>query len=320
MSQKIPKTAVGSAHSKLILIGEHAVVYGQPAIALPFSLVGVTATVERHEQLKTVVIESPYYSGAIEEMPTAMLGIADCIKETLNTLSAQPVGLYIDIQSTIPLGRGLGSSAALAIAIVRGLFTYFEQPCSQEELMRLVHIAETYAHGNPSGIDMEAASSDHPIWFQKGRPTHIFHVTKPISLIVADTGRIGDTRAAVEGIGERRKLDPQSVSRSIEKLGQLTIEAKDALSTGDINQLGQVMDFAQHELSQLGVSDTMIDQLVEAARKAGALGAKLTGGGRGGCIIALAKGAQHASQLEQALEQAGASQTWHVRIGEQDRS
>ncbi|MBO1911581.1 mevalonate kinase, partial [Microvirga sp. 3-52] len=184
------KTAVGTAHSKLILIGEHAVVYGKPAIALPFPAIEARATIEELNNYKTILFESPYYSGHYDEIPDRMEGISVCITETLKYLKQKPEGLRISLESTIPLGRGLGSSAAIAISIVRGLFNYYRQALHDEKLTELVHLAETYAHGNPSGIDAAASSNDHPIWFERGNPITSLEIGYSFYLVVADTGRI----------------------------------------------------------------------------------------------------------------------------------
>jgi mevalonate kinase len=309
------KTAVGTAHSKLILIGEHAVVFGKPAIALPFPAIEARATIEEVSDCKTILFESPYYSGHYDEIPDRMEGIAVCIDETLKYLMQEPEGLRISLESTIPLGRGLGSSAAIAISIVRGLFNYYGQELHAEKLTELVHIAETFAHGNPSGIDAAASSNDHPIWFERGNPISSLEIGGPFCLVVADTGRIGNTRGAVESIKEKYNLDKAKTEESLIALEENTFKAKSALISGDIEVLGETLDIAQRELTLLGVSDSGIDRLVSAAKEKGALGAKLTGGGRGGCILALAKNKQHAKELETALLAAGAFQTWSFKIG-----
>ena len=182
--------------------------------------------------------------------------------------------------------------------------------------MRLVHIAETYAHGNPSGIDMEAASSANPIWFQKGKETETVKLGATFYLIVADTGQIGDTKAAVESIRNKYEEDPEKTESSLRLLEEYTYQVRDALLNGDIPLVGTLLNLAQEELAKLGVSNETIEHLVREARKAGAYGAKLTGGGRGGCIIALTDTLQKAKELSQILLQKGAHNTWYVRVSE----
>ena len=313
-----PKKSVGTTHSKLIMVGEHAVVYGKPAIALPFPVIEATSTVKKMSGTNfstAIIIDCMYFVGSLEEVPEKMSGIATCIKETLGDLGEKPEGLHIRLSSTIPVGRGLGSSAAIAIAIVKSLFSYYGQELTQKKLMALVHIAEKHAHGNPSGIDMAAASSDLPIWFQKEEKPTPLQIGAPFHLVVADTGRIGDTRMAVESIRGKYQLNPVATQQAIDLLGEITYTAKDALLNGELELLGNALNSAQNELIKLGVSDEGIDNLVRVAREAGALGAKLTGGGRGGCIIALAKDEHHANKLVQALSTAGAYQTWNYQVG-----
>ncbi|MRH44437.1 mevalonate kinase [Aquibacillus halophilus] len=304
--------AVGHSTGKLILVGEHSVVYHQPAIALSFPLVEVKAIVEKAPD--GISLDSSYYVGPLNNVPEKLQGIVACIEETLKHLNQPATGLRIKLDSTIPLGRGLGSSAAIAIALVKSLFNYFLRQVSKQELMDLVHLAETYAHGNPSGIDMEAAISDQPLWFEKDKGTKPLELGGAFHLVVADTGRIGDTHAAVASIKAKFKSQPQVTQTSINRLGEITLKAGQALSSGDSELLGESLNSAQMELDSLGVSDQGINQLVETARKLGALGAKLTGGGRGGCVLALAKNGADAALLANGLKDAGAHQTWFFTL------
>ncbi|MRG85707.1 mevalonate kinase [Salinibacillus xinjiangensis] len=302
------RQGVGSAHSKLILIGEHAVVYGQPAIALPFPLLNVTSTVENGNN--GIYLTSEFFTGPISNLPNQLKGIGMCIFETLDKLQAPTKELHIRLVSNIPIGRGLGSSAAIAVAIVRSLFSYFEQKLSRQTLMSLVHVAETYAHGNPSGIDMACVSSTKPIWFEKGEEVVPIHLAQPLHLLVADTGRVGDTWSAVTAVRKSYLSKNTGTKASIERLGALTIKARENLAGDQSMELGRLLNAAHEELVNIGVSDEGLDQLVKAAQQAGALGAKLTGGGRGGCILALAHNQNHAEELSQALLDVGAQQTW----------
>ncbi|WP_226037290.1 mevalonate kinase [Aquibacillus saliphilus] len=310
---KLPKkTVVNSSHGKLILVGEHSVVYGKPAIALPFPLVKVKANVELIND--TIIIKSRYYVGPLNKIPEKMEGIAVCIKETLKRLEKPVTGLLINLESTIPLGRGLGSSAAVAIAVVRSLFAYFDRELSKEELMELAHLAETYAHGNPSGIDTAAASNDGPIWFQKDNQIESLQIGASFNLIVADTGRIGNTHAAVASIKDKFKSDSKATQQLINQLGEVSEQTREALSNGSVKSLGKLLNSAHDQLTKLGVSDDGLNKLVRTARNAGALGAKLTGGGRGGCIIALVRNLEEAQSVADALINDGARKTWYFTL------
>lgn len=306
-----PKVVKGLAHSKLILIGEHAAVYGKPAIAVPFPL-EVAAVIEDRDG--EIMLACTHYTGSIDEAPAQLQGIASCIKETLEFLEQPLEGLLIHLKSEIPIGRGLGSSAAIAIAIVRGLFSFYKKPLAQNKLMDLVHRAEVYAHGNPSGIDMVAASSDFPILFEKEKGAAPLLVHTPFHLAVADSGEVSDTLSAVKGVKEKYRLEPINMKGTVERIGELAVLAKAALANGDIPLLGRLLDENHKGLQAMGVSNEWLDRLVEASKNEGALGAKLTGGGRGGCMIALARSPEHAEQIAKKLLKAGAEKTWHFTI------
>jgi mevalonate kinase len=302
------KIAIGYAHSKLILVGEHAVVYGQPAIAIPFPL-KVRSVIE--QSAGTIMIKSPHFTGPIDKMPIKLEGIEACIHATLQYLEKPAKDILVRLDSKIPLGRGLGSSAAIAIALVRSLFSFYGQSPSQKELTSLVQIAEIYAHGNPSGIDMAAAASDSPMWFQKGKEAKSITVGAPLFMVVADTGRISDTHSAVEHVREKVLLDPINMQKSMRLIGNIAFEAKNVLSHGNSYLLGKLMNKNQEVLTNLGVTDAGLNRLIESAQDAGALGAKLTGGGRGGCMIALAQNLEHAKLIAEHLMKSGADKTWY---------
>jgi mevalonate kinase len=308
------KTAVREAHSKLILVGEHAVVYGKPAIAMPFPL-KVRAEIE--EIIGPVILESNIYSGIIDSSPIKLKGLTECIKRTLNYLNKPCSGLRVKIDSTIPLGRGLGSSAASAAAIVRSIFSFYGEELTEEKLFTFVEIAETYAHGKASGIDMAAVSSSGPIWFQRGERVSPLSYGRPFYMIVADTGRIGDTRTAVENVRNRYILNPIKVQKSLDEIEKIVKEARNALISGDIKLLGNLLNRNQEELVSLGVSDDGLEELNQKARQAGALGAKLTGGGMGGCILAIAACKDEAEAIASELIKGGAAETWYFSTEEE---
>jgi mevalonate kinase len=307
------KTTVSDAHSKIILIGEHAVVYGKPAIAIPFPLKVRSSIVKT---FGPITFESDLYSGSVHRVPEKLKGIAECIKETLQYLKQPSEGLHISLNSSIPLGRGLGSSAAIAVALVRSLFSFYEKKLSQRELFYFVEVAETYAHGKPSGIDMTAVLSEGPIWFQKGEKTETLVTGRPMYMVVADTGRIGDTRTAVRKVRKKYLLEPEEVQRLLKEIEKIAEAAKGALVEGNLTLLGALMNSNQQELMTLGVSDEDLNLLIEAANNAGALGAKMTGGGLGGCMIALAASLEQAQLISKILLKAGAATSWYFSTEE----
>ncbi|WP_368653795.1 mevalonate kinase [Ornithinibacillus sp. 4-3] len=302
------KVAVGVAHSKLILVGEHAVVHGQPAIAVPFPLVGVESEVEY--VLGAVKIDSTFYHGPIDSAPASLDGIVACIKETLRVLDLPCQDLLIRIRSSIPPGKGLGSSASVAIAVVKSLFSYVEREYTMDQLLHLANVSEKHAHGSPSGIDSLTITSDCPVWFEKESPVGYIKPKSDFHFIVADTGRMADTRSAIDSVTRLLKKAPQKIQEKFERLGEITHQVRDALEKASKQLLGQLLNEAQKELEALGISDAGLNRLIYYALQEGALGAKLTGSGNGGCIIALAENELHSHQLMEKLKKLGAHAVW----------
>lgn len=302
------KTAVGEAHSKLILVGEHAVVHGQPAIALPFPLIKVASTVTYAKG--PVYLKSDLYEGPLAAAPAALAGVQQIVKKALAILDLPFQDLVIQIDSTIPPGKGLGSSASVAIAIVKSLFHYKGKPYTTELLLDLANISETYAHGAPSGIDSLTITSSSPVWYEKDKAIDYVKPNGDFYFVVADTGQMADTKSAIATVTSLFKATPQIMHEAVEKIGDITHQVKDALEKSSKNMLGRLLNEAQKELETIGVSDESLNRLIQFAREQGALGAKLTGGGKGGCIIALAKNEIHSKQLSEKLLEYGAQAVW----------
>ena len=310
------RTAIGVAHSKLILVGEHAVVHGQPAIAIPFPLVGVESIVEHVPG--TIKLDSTFYHGPIDSAPSSLEGIVSCIKETLIYLEMPYRDLLIQINSSIPPGKGLGSSASVAIAVIKSLFTYANETYTDDELLNLANVAETYAHGAPSGIDPLTITSEYPIWYEREQSVDYIKPKCDFHFIVADTGRMADTRSAIESVAGLLKSAPKRFQSKLDRLGEITYQVRDALEKASKHVLGQMLNEAQKELEALGVSDAGLNRLIYFALQEGALGAKLTGGGNGGCIIALARNEVHSKQLTEKLLRFGAQTVWPFVLGKKD--
>jgi len=307
------KIGKGQASGKIILMGEHSVVYGEPAIAFPFQETYISTIVEPDT---TMIVDCHYFSGNLSEVPAQLKSVKEVIVQTLTALHHETATLKITITSTIPAERGMGSSAAVAVSIVRALFDYFDIPCTSEDLLPLVNGAEKIAHGNPSGIDAAATTGNEPLYFIKGHPLESFPMNVSNAfLIVADTGIKGQTRAAVSDVAHLFEQNKQEISQHITELGYLTKCAKQAILADDVHTLGKVMNQAHVQLQALTVSNDQLDQLVTTARENGALGAKLTGGGRGGCMIALADSKEQAEKIAASIETAGAVATWIQSLG-----
>ncbi|MET1249132.1 mevalonate kinase [Sporolactobacillus sp. STCC-11] len=301
------ETGIGVSSSKIILIGEHSVVYGKPAIALPVPVVhAVTKTTRCLGPLR---LQCSFYNGILRDGTDQIAGLRTIIPAVLHILKRPEKDITITINSTIPAARGMGSSAAVAISVVRSLFNYFDTPLERNVLLNLVGVSENYFHGNPSGLDAAAASSTHPIFFRKGKGMEWIHHKLHACLVIADSGIKGQTKHAVTTL-KQRLLQSAPLQRKINQLGVLTSKAREALAAAEEEALGSIMLEAHCLLQELGVSHPSLDHLVAVAMKDGALGAKMTGGGCGGCMIALVKDVRKAHDLAKKLIGAGASKTW----------
>ncbi len=178
----------------------------------------------------------------------------------------------------------------------------------------MADISERYAHGEPSGIDTLTITSELPVWYEKEQPIDRIEPQGDFHFIVADSGRMGDTRLAVESVGKLIKSAPKRIQSKLERLGDITHRARSALESASKNLLGQMLNEAQKELEALGVSDAGLNRLIYFARQEGALGAKLTGGGNGGCVIALARNEVHSRQLCEKLKKFGAHAVWSFAL------
>ncbi|MGX7352294.1 mevalonate kinase [Enterococcus canis] len=303
-------TGFGAANGKIILMGEHAVVYGEPAIALPFSAVQLSAEVTASQAWQ---IDSVYHQGLLADAPHHLENIKQLVQELAAAWHLTP--LTIKITSTIPPERGMGSSAATAVAVTRALADAVGHALTTTELQKWVAIAEKIAHGNPSGIDAAATSGLNPIYFIKGEPLTAFPMNLSHGiLVVADTGIKGQTRGAVKDVAHLFETTKKATAQAITTLGHLAKASREAILADDLDALGATMDQAQTLLKQLTVSNQSLDELVATAKVQGALGAKLTGGGRGGCMIALAPDQQTADKIQQALATKAAA-TWQFNLG-----
>lgn len=285
------KVGVGQAHSKIILIGEHAVVYGYPAISLPLLEVEVTC--------KVVPATSPWR--LYEEDTLSM-----AVYAALEYLNIKEACIRCEIDSAIPEKRGMGSSAAISIAAIRAVFDYYQAELPHDVLEILVNRAEMIAHMNPSGLDAKTCLSDQPIRFIKNVGFTELEMDLSVYLVIADTGVYGHTREAIQVVQNKGK----DALPFLHALGELTQQAEDAIRRKDAEGLGKILSQAHSHLKEIGVSSPEADHLVETALSHGALGAKMSGGGLGGCIIALANNLTHAQELAERLEEKGAVQTW----------
>lgn len=285
------EVGVGQAHSKIILIGEHAVVYGYPAISLPLLEVEVTCRV--------VPATTPWR--LFEEDTLSM-----AVYASLEYLNIKDAYIRCQIDSAIPEKRGMGSSAAISIAAIRAVFDYYQTELPHDVLEILVNRAEMIAHMNPSGLDAKTCLSDQPIRFIKNVGFEELAMDLSAYLVIADTGVYGHTREAIQVVESKGK----EALPFLYELGELTQQAEEAIKARNAVMLGEILTKAHENLKEIGVSSLEADALVETALQHGALGAKMSGGGLGGCIIALVADYHQAQDLAERLEEKGAVQTW----------
>lgn len=308
--------AQGISNAKIILIGEHSVVYGQPAIALPLTTVNVKVTIEKSD-LTDINIESTYFNGQLDTLPNSMIGFKHLIDYLTNKNNVFE-SLNIKIDSSLPAERGMGSSAAVSIALIRAFYNYINKPLTKTRLLNLANIAEKDTHKNPSGLDAATCASQEPIWMVRNQELKNIPVNLNGYLVIADSGIKGKTSEAISIVKERLIQHPDETQKLIENLGQLTYSAKDALSNNKIELLGDIFNDAQENLVKLGVSCSELNNLISVSLSNGALGSKLTGGGKGGCFINLVKSQSDALHLSNILKQNGATKTWIEPLFKED--
>jgi mevalonate kinase len=301
-----------TAPAKIILLGEHAVVYGRPAIAVPVLEVKARAVVKAEPRAASgsIQIQSPALDlrAFLQELPADHpLGIA--VQLVLERLGIpRPPALTLRVTSTIPMAAGMGSGAAVSVAVVRALSAFLGKPLPDEQVCEMAYQVEIVHHGTPSGIDNTTITYALPVYFIKGQPIQTLRVVRPFTLVIGDTGVPSPTGASVGDVRKAWEAEPGRYEAIFDAIGSLVGEARQAIESGNPAALGSLMDENQQLLEEIEVSSPELERLVGAARSAGALGAKLSGGGRGGNMIALADSAS-ATAIQDALEEAGAVYT-----------
>ena len=278
---------MAKAHGKVILLGEHAVVYGVPALAAGISR-GVEAQARPTEGVSVLTIDGGPTVRADDpgDLARALRAVLDYTKKD------NAIALAIQVTGELPPGAGLGCSAALGVAIARAVAeARGEQPTIAEEHQRALAWEEVF-HGNPSGVDTAVSAQGGCVLFTRGTPPTItpLYVRRPLSLAIGHSGTGSSTKVMVEGVAHFKARSPEVFGKTLEGIRSLVQNARLCLESGDLPGLGKLMDLNQMLLSGLMLSTSEIETLCASARAAGALGAKLTGAGGGGCVVALCEG------------------------------
>jgi mevalonate kinase len=331
-----------TAPGKIILFGEHAVVYGRPALAVPVTQVQARASIQKTGEFSgekwadSVLIQAPniglFSPLSRIQAEHATHPLAAVIQETFQRLGiTRPPAFTLTIKSSIPVASGLGSGAAVSVAVIRALAALCNQTISDEQVSQIAYEIEKLHHGTPSGIDNTVIAYAKPVYFVRALPSppgrgvggqgdngakiQPFNAAHPFTLLIADTGQAAPTK---ESVGDVRKLWEAEKSRwetVFDKVGEIVREAKNAIESGDISRLGPLMDANHALLQEMTVSSPELDRLVLAAKSAGAGGAKLSGGGRGGNMIALVQPKEKAPAIAQSLRKAGAKNVIITQVG-----
>ncbi|HET6596120.1 MAG TPA: mevalonate kinase [Anaerolineales bacterium] len=303
-----------SAPGKIILFGEHAVVYGQPALAVPVTQVGVEVNIVESAR-SGIWIDAPDVDLQAElNMLPSDHPIASVIHNFLFLSRVTPFPhLHIKITSSIPVASGLGSGAAVTVALTRALASHLHYPMAEEEVNAFAYEIEKLHHGTPSGIDNTVITYALPVYFVRGEPIETFQVGQPFLILIANTGIPAPTKESVGDVGRLWMEDKPRWETVFARIGEISFAARRAIEAGIPGLLGELMNENHALLQTLTVSSPELDRLVETALHAGALGAKMSGGGRGGNMITLVE-AETADSVSVALEKAGAQGTILTRV------
>ncbi len=291
------EVVTGHACGKVILLGEHAVVYGVPAVA-----VGIERGVRAHAR---VIAAGPcrlrvrgWEIEVTEDDTDRDLGRA--LRAVLDT-ARPPRPLFIEAEVDLPPGGGLGCSAAIGVAVARAI----DPQASSAVIAERVMAWERVFHGNPSGVDAAVSANGGCVLFDKAVGIEPVRAASTLTLCVGHTGMASSTKSMVEAVARLRARRPEVVEKTFDGIRSLVRNARLAIEAGDRFALGRLMDLNQMLLSGLFVSTQEIEQMCALARTAGAHGAKLTGAGGGGCVVALVSGAAGADSVLEAWRGAG---------------
>lgn len=297
---------VGLGGGKVILFGEHAVVYGTHAVAASIPL-AIEAKAEEIEKGIHVLIPKWGVEKTLLKGEKFKYSIYESLVLILNELGLAEKGIRFEISPHIPRAMGLGGSAAMAVAVIKALSNSFGLNLSLEEVNALAFKSEQIVHGTPSGIDNTLATYGDFILFKKGSPPMMQKLTplKGLNITVGITGIESLTAKMVANVRAAREENPAEYDAIFSEINSIALESVKAIENGDIKRIGELMNLNQALLEKLDVSGVELNDLIEIARKNGALGAKLSGAGGGGVMFALCKDEQSSEKVLAAFKKSG---------------
>jgi mevalonate kinase len=308
----------GSGYGKVIIFGEHFVVHGVPGIVSATDA-KTDAEVKKAAKGLAITDERTGSKGYAEEKRLQQIESIQRMLEAMDMPADTAMSIWIG--GNLPGFSGLGASAASSVAIARAIGQEYGLKLSDEKINAAAYEAEKAYAGNPSGIDNTAATYGGLMWFRKnlkGGPDLVepLKVAAPCEIVIGSTGKVANTKAMVEGVAARKAANPQKYNPLFKRAEEIAVEGKKVLEAGDYKKLGALMNENHTLLQGIEVSSKELDFLVDLARKQGALGAKLTGGGGGGCMVALSPGKELQEKVAKAIEAAGV-QVLRTKIGAQ---
>ena len=277
---------VATACGKLILCGEHAVVYGQPALALPLTDLRARVKILAQTGFR---LEAPdlQLHCSLQRAQMHRHPLETSIWQALDFFQVELNQVTIQVQSDLPMGCGLGSGAAVTAALFRALSIHLNHPITLQDELNFIHGIEKLYHGNPSGIDGEVIAREQALLFSKGQKSKMLTFPAGFNLVLCNSGPAKPTHEVVAMVRRNYQQEPDKYAALFTEIGRITQSVQIALENTNISQLGSLLNKNHQLLQAMKVSSPRLDQLVQIALEAGALGAKLSGAGQGGICFAL---------------------------------